>query len=135
MSVEDNGQILSETPDEDPRGMGVAGLLTSELYGLRSQLDSETLGLLDQKRDLATKDSLTSEEKRALKDLNDKLDGLGFSRVSRDPLYKPYVDAMSRLELRLGLRKTTLTGDQIDERSDLASQVVTELLERLADDQ
>lgn len=135
MSVGDNGQVLSEAPDEDPRGMGVAGLLTSELYGLRSQLDSETLGLLDQKRDLATKESLTAEEKRALKDLNDKLDGLGFSRVSRDPLYKPYVDAMSQLELRLGLRKTTLTADQIDERSDLASQVVTELLERLAGDQ
>jgi predicted ATPase len=135
MRTDESGRVLTEIPDEDPQGMGVAGLLTSELYGLRSQLDRETLRLLDQKRELATKDELTLDEREQLTALNRRLEGLDFSRVTRDPLYKPYVDAMSRLELRLGLRKTTLTPAEIDRRGDLAADVVTELLERLGDDQ
>ena len=133
MRTDESDHVLTEIPDEDPRGMGVAGLLTSELYGLRSQLDRETLTLLDHKRELATKDELTQAERERLSELNRKLEGLDFSRVTRDPLYKPYVDAMSLLEPRLGLRKTTLTADEIDRRESLAANVVTELLQRLGD--
>lgn len=132
MRIDQTGRVMAEIPDEDPRGMGIAGLLTSELYGLRSQLDTETLRLLDLKRDLATKDSLTAEDKQQLSALNRKLEGLDFSSVTRDPLYKPYVDAMSMLELRLGLRKATLTPAELDVRADLATEVVTQMLERLA---
>ena len=35
-----NGHIYVEMPRENPRGMGVAGILTSELFGLRSALRS-----------------------------------------------------------------------------------------------
>jgi predicted ATPase len=133
MRTQDSGQVVAEIPDEDPRGMGVAGLLTSELYGLRSQLDKETLNLLDRKRDLATKDDLSPQETEELTALNVQLDGLDFSRVTRDPLYKPYVDAMSTLEVRLGLRKVTLRPEEIEMRQYLAAQVVTELLERLGE--
>jgi predicted ATPase len=135
MRNEDLGRVTAEIPDEDPRGMGVAGLLTSELYGLRSQLDSETLSLLDQKRFLATKETLSRQEREELAMLNRQLEGLDFSRVTRDPLYKPYVDAMSRLEMRLGLRKATLSPAEIEERADLAAEVVTELLEKLGDNE
>ena len=135
MRVEESGRVIAEIPDEDPRGMGVAGLLTSELYGLRSQLDSETLSLLDQKRELATKQELGPHEREQLTALNRKLEGLDFSRVTRDPLYKPYVNAMSQLELRLGLRKMTLTAAEIEARENLAEEVVTELLEKLGDEE
>ena len=41
-----NGKIIATQPDEDPRGTGVAGVLTSPLYGLESQLDSFSLRVL-----------------------------------------------------------------------------------------
>ena len=131
MQRNERGYVEAVQPDEDPQGMGVAGLLTSELYGLRSQLDLNTLELLDRKRELATKDSLSPAERDELKELNVQLDARDFSRVTRDPLYKPYVDVMTNLEMRLGLRKPTLTGQEIAERKDLASQVVRELLRQL----
>ncbi|WP_460106590.1 AAA family ATPase [Pseudomonas sp. S3_E04] len=40
------GQIRAFIPEESPRGMGVAGVLTSPLYGLPSQLDSFSLKVL-----------------------------------------------------------------------------------------
>jgi predicted ATPase len=134
MRRNDSGYVFALVPDEDPRGMGVAGLLTSEIYGLRSQLDVATLDLLDEKRDLASRDKLTPVEAVRLNQINEELASLDFSRVTRDPLYKPYVDAISTLELKMGLRKAVLTPEEVESRSALASQVVHELLDRLTED-
>jgi len=41
-----NGQIIAIEPDESPRGRGVAGVLTSSLFGLESQLDTFSLRVL-----------------------------------------------------------------------------------------
>lgn len=41
-----NGRIIAVEPDESPRGTGVANVLTSELYGLESQLDNFSLKVL-----------------------------------------------------------------------------------------
>ena len=60
------GGIVAEIPEHDPKGMGVRGILTSELFGLRSDLDLATLKLLDEKRDLANKEQLTEWDKTRL---------------------------------------------------------------------
>ena len=41
-----NGRVIAIEPDESPRGTGVANVLTSELYGLESQLDNFSLRVL-----------------------------------------------------------------------------------------
>lgn len=41
-----NGKIIAVEPEENPRGTGVARVLTSELYGLESQLDKFSLRVL-----------------------------------------------------------------------------------------
>lgn len=41
-----SGRIFATMPEESPRGRGVAGVLTSPLYGLESQLDSFSLRVL-----------------------------------------------------------------------------------------
>jgi len=66
------GKIVAEVPEHDPKGMGVRGILTSELFGLRSDLDLATLQLLDEKRDLASRDELTEPEKVRLAELRSK---------------------------------------------------------------
>jgi AAA domain, putative AbiEii toxin, Type IV TA system len=47
------GRAVAEVPDHDPRGMGVAAILTSDLFRLRSTLDAETQAALDRQRVLA----------------------------------------------------------------------------------
>lgn len=46
MSRNADGRISATQPDESPRGTGVAGVLTSPLYGLESQLDEFSLRVL-----------------------------------------------------------------------------------------
>ena len=46
MSRNVDGRISATQPDESPRGTGVAGVLTSPLYGLDSQLDEFSLRVL-----------------------------------------------------------------------------------------
>ena len=131
MRRDDGGRVSAAHPDEDPKGMGVAALLTSELYGLRSSLDPDTLLDLDKKRDLATKEELTDAERQELGDLNKRLGRIDFTSTVRDPLYKPFVMAMSRLELELGLRAAVLTPNQVERRERLADEVVKLLLDRM----
>jgi ABC-type multidrug transport system ATPase subunit len=128
MQRDGDGHVFAVHPDEDPRGMGVAALLTSELYGLRSALDPETLSALDRKRELATKGDLDDQERRELGQLNEHLGGLDFTTTVRDPLYKPFVNAMSRLEVELGLQSAVLTSEQVRERERLADEVVSLLV-------
>jgi predicted ATPase len=96
-----DGRVATSIPEDDPKGMGIAGILTSDLYGLRAALDIESLGLLDQSRELALKDKevgLSPEEREKLTQLQAQIHGLDFTRSVRDPLYRPFVEAMTRYD-------------------------------------
>lgn len=126
---DETGKIRAETPEQDPKGMGVAALLTSEVYGLRSQLDLETLQYLDRKRELAIKDKLSDSERAELEDLNRKLKSLDFMTM-RDPLYKTFVEAMSVVEKEKGLQEPVLSKEQKEKQKELAIQILKDLKEK-----
>ena len=50
---DENGFAVAELPDQDPRGMGVAAILTSDLFRLKTTLDAQTQAALDRQRVLA----------------------------------------------------------------------------------
>lgn len=90
----DNLKISSLTPDTHPRGMGYAGVITSDLFGLESALDSHTLELLEKKRNISAKDGeLTKQERGRLDELNKELQQYGFMYEMRDPVYTEYLKA------------------------------------------
>ena len=124
---EGTGHISAVTPEQDPRGMGVAALLTSDLFGLRSTLDLETLGKLDRKREIASQESLTNEELAELDKLNEELGNLDFTRSARDPLYKPFVEAMIASGEYRPLEKPVLTPGERREQKALAERILEEL--------
>ena len=128
MCRDEVGLVIAEHPYEDPKGMGVSALLTSEIYGLRSELDPETLGLLDRKRELAIKLTLTDEERLELANLNRHLGDLDFTKTARDPRYKLFVEAMTRAEQERGLQVPVLTKEQQEEQRQLAFQIVQNLI-------
>ena len=51
------GKTLVDVPEEHPRGMGVSGLLKSDLFGLSSTLDQRTLDDLRRRNDLLAKEA------------------------------------------------------------------------------
>ena len=91
---EETKQVAAYKPELDPRGMGYAGIVTSDMFGLASTLDSHTQELLEEKRQLTLKDQPLSEEEREhLEAINLELEGYGFRYSMRDPLYEEYLRA------------------------------------------
>ena len=119
----DRGGILADQPAEDPKGMGVDAILT-ELFGLRATVDPDTMRLLDRKRELAVKDSLTAPESLELKHLSEQLGPLDFTSAVRDPLFRLFVDALAKSDDYSKLRKPVLTNADRKKQQDLAEQVM-----------
>ncbi|MCK4838541.1 MAG: AAA family ATPase [Desulfobulbaceae bacterium] len=86
-----DGRLIYEQPHRNPRGQGVANVLTSEYFGLPSSLDKNTQDLLDERLTLAFKaEPLANEERERLKFINQKLEELGLSISFRDPKYAEF---------------------------------------------
>lgn len=129
------GQITARIPEHDPKGMGVSGILTSDLFGLRSDLDLATLKLLDEKRDLSVKEHLSQQDKGRLAQLRDELKEVDMSGRARDPLYNDFVKALWNTGEFQEVRDTVLTPAQQKRREELAKRVISELKAKNAPDQ
>jgi len=84
--------ISADMPDVNPRGMGFAGILTSDMFGLKATLDTHTLNLLEEKRKLTLKDEpLNLEERSRLKTINTELKKYNFNYEMRDPDFEEFL--------------------------------------------
>lgn len=127
-----NGQrTVAETPDEHPQGMGVTGLLKSELFGLSSTLDIETERRLFRRNELFVKSPRTPEEDAELSRLSSELADLGFSTADfRDPDYALFVRKMAQ---HRKFRKPTLTPEEQAEQDRIADDIIDEILREEGD--
>jgi predicted ATPase len=124
-------QVGVVEPTEHPRGMGVAGLLKSEYWGLPSTLDGHTLSRIQRRNELISakaQRNLSREETTELDDLQRYLDDLGFSKVSRDPLYQQFIEKMYAVR-SLPLNEL-LSAQELAEQEALAEAIVRELITR-----
>jgi predicted ATPase len=123
------GRAVAELPDNDPRGMGVAAILTSDLFRLRSTLDPKTQGELDRQRVLAMKEALTPEEETELREIKVRLRDLGLDQTIRDPLYEQFVKAWTEQQDPAWAETVQLTPEQLEARAKLAAKIVEKLRE------
>ncbi|MBX3626353.1 MAG: AAA family ATPase [Rhizobacter sp.] len=120
------GHTTVETPDEHPQGMGVTGLLKSELFGLSSTLDVETERRLFRRNELFVKQPRTAEEDAELTRLSAELADLGFSTADfRDPDYALFVRKMAE---HRKFRKPTLSPEEQAEQNRVADEIIDEIL-------
>jgi len=126
--------VRAEMPEIDPQGMGINGLLRSELYGLASALDLPTLKKIEERDAIRVKQKalqvqgkdLSAKEKIKLINLSDELASLGFSRDYRDPIEQKFADAMAR---RKDKKETiTLTPQELEKEEATADAVLDEIL-------
>tara|TARA_R110001583_G_scaffold193470_1_gene362042 strand:- start:3548 stop:5299 length:1752 start_codon:yes stop_codon:yes gene_type:complete len=89
----DTRKITSREPAFDPRGMGYAGIMTSDMFGLDAALDTYTQNLLEEKREITLAEKVTNQAKLRLAELNRELEGYGFRYASRDPVFEEYLRA------------------------------------------
>jgi hypothetical protein len=116
-------------PSVNPRGLGFTGILTSEMFGMRSDLDEETLADLDNKVRLVAKEgTLTPNELEELEEINKRLEDAGFQKAFSDPYYAAFIRAWSQRhnELMAGVR--FLTPDQQQEVDRIAREVLEEVM-------
>lgn len=128
-----HGHVSVECPEHDPRGMGVAAILTSDLFRLRTTLDQATQSELDRQRELAMKDPLTEGEEAELRALGQRLQRLGFSQTTRDPLYQLFLEAWTTQEDPSWRDAVELTPAQRAERARLANEILERLRREEAD--
>jgi predicted ATPase len=119
-------RTVVEIPDEHPQGMGVTGLLKSELFGLSSTLDMETERRLFRRNELFVKQPRTAEEDAELTRLSAELSDLGFSTADfRDPDYALFVRKMAE---HRKFRKPTLSREEQAEQEKVADEIIDEIL-------
>lgn len=128
----DSGKVTTYSPNEDPKGMGVAGILT-EIFNLPTTLDKKTKDQLQRRRQLESmqynKINLSVESQKELEQLNEQLDNLGFSRTTRDPLYQKF---QARFDAELNYKKTKdipLTKQEADEQNIIIEKILKEMLD------
>jgi len=126
----EEGRTSVEMPEEHPQGMGVAGLLKSELFGLRSTVDSETLRQLDHRNYLfALGKKRTKKENEELSRLSEQLSELGFASDFKDPYFAMFVQKMA---LHTEFHKDVLTAEEIAAQDKVATSIIDKILKEKA---
>lgn len=122
----DGEHTVVDMPDEHPQGMGVTGLLKSDLFGLSSTLDIETERRLFRRNELFVKQPRSAEENAELSRLSAELADLGFSTADfRDPDYALFVRKMAQ---HRRFRKPVLTAEEQAEQDAIADAIIDEIL-------
>lgn len=86
--------VKAENPAVDPKGMGFAGIVTSDMFGLGTSLDKATNEDLLALHQLSTQQTELSDADRArLVEIRSRLEKLDFNFASRDRLEQEYLRA------------------------------------------
>lgn len=86
--------VRAENPAVDPKGMGFAGIVTSDMFGLGTSLDKATNADLLALHQLSTQQTpLSDADRTKLVEIRTRLEGLDFNFASRDRLEQEYLRA------------------------------------------
>ena len=111
----------------NPKGMGYAGIVTSDLFGLGSSLDNETNKELLELHRLSLKKDLDEPEKKRLLEIRERIEKLDFNFASRDRVEQEFMRA------RFDLTKGTEYDDPIltaENKKEALKALVTSLLNK-----
>ena len=127
--------INAKEPDIDPRGMGYAGIITSDMFGLNSSLDTYTQKLLERKNMFTVKETpLTDDERNELMQINNELEDLGFRFSMRDAQYEQYLKALHNHE-KNKLDQENPSYSDTSEQLKIAEEIIHTILKQNNEDQ
>ena len=127
-------RVVAFYPEVDPRGMGYAAIVASDMFGIASTLDYPTQILLEKQRILGSKKTISVAEQAELESLNTELNKLGFRFFHPDDEYSRYLRLRNQLlSKRFNSENTTILADKTtslerEERENLANELIEQLL-------
>jgi hypothetical protein len=107
--------------------MGVDALLTSEIFGLNSTLDIQTMNEIVERRKLMVKkesQQLSAEENARLTALSERLMEIDFNKPFADPLYRDFIMAIDDLDI---YKDVNLNSTEVAEREQIAKEIMKKL--------
>ena len=119
-------QVYAKEPEESPRGMGYAGILTSDMFGLLTTLDNSTERLLRLRRRYTEKTELSVIQAGRLRKIDKALEGLGFTTAHWDEEYAQYLHM--RREVERGMESGDLTPELQKIRKTRAKEIIRRML-------
>lgn len=123
----DSLKVFAASPLYEPKGMGFSGILMSDMFGLRSDLDPKTLGKLDEHAILLAKEVRSDPEEERYKKLQEQLDKSGFLEAYSDPYFSAFVKAWVRKHGDKLFTQTFLTDRDRQQLSDMTDEILAEL--------
>ena len=124
---EDSLKVFAASPLYEPKGMGFSGILMSDMFGLRSDLDPRTLAKLDEHAILLAKEERTEPEETRYKQLQEQLDKSGFLAAYSDPYFSAFVKAWGRKHGDKLFTQTFLTDRDRLQLSNMTDDILAEL--------
>lgn len=124
--VDDGYKIVAEQPDIDPMGMGVDGLLQSEIYGMRTLLAPEIIEKIDERQNLLALQKQTKKVKADIEALSDELANFGISSSHPNPYFDRFAKAISRNEL---FKKPKLNKKESKALDDFTDDLLKEIID------
>lgn len=137
LSRDDETRIIeSHKPHYDPQGMGYAGIITSDMFGLGSSLDKRTQKRLETYRALASIENKTKFEQLRFQIISEWLENDKFSMSQRDDDYERYI------KIRNSILQERSNAESLQELVDFAlslsqeerDQVATQAIKTLFDE-
>jgi predicted ATP-binding protein involved in virulence len=122
------GKIKIVQPEVDPKARSVAGILTSELFGLPSVMSKEIEDKLNRKRNLQTQlnsGKLSKVEIEEYDALSKELDEVGFYDINIDSRFTKFVELTSKHAV---FNKSILTKEEEEELEQISKEVMEEIL-------
>jgi ABC-type multidrug transport system ATPase subunit len=118
-----DGRIIAVQPEESPRGTGIAGVLTSPLYGLESQLDTFSLRVLKRVYEVSLL-GRSKKRTRHLAKLKKLLPAIETAETSPDPYRNIARDAFELAQNQILHSKHTS-----DRKKTIIDRLATKLVE------
>lgn len=118
--------VSADTPDEDPIGMGVDGLLQSEIFGLKSVLPPSVVDRLTRRYKLLGIRNKTAEMAADLENLTKELDELGVAHSFPHPYFNQFSQALARNPI---MKRRDFSAEDIDELEELTDELLQEIID------
>lgn len=124
--IDNKHKITADTPDQDPIGMGIDGLLQSELFGLQSVLPHTVVERLNQRYRLLGVRNRTAEAAAELERLTQELDELSIAHSFPHPYFNRFSQALARNPM---MEKRDLSADELAELEEVTDELLQEIID------
>lgn len=118
--------VTADMPEEDPIGMGVDGLLQSEIFGLSSVLPPSIVERLTERYKLLGIRNKTNQMAKNLERLTSELDELGVAHTFPHPYFNQFSQALARNPI---MNKRQYSADEIEDLEELTDDVLQGIMD------